>query len=154
MRAVRFDTEWGPGWVGFEEERLMKIVLPGGRPPASETAPAASASGLAAALESYFAGDAPLPLWTAEPVGATEFRRRVYDIVQSIPPGETRTYSQVAAAVGRPEAARAVGAAMAGNPIPPLIPCHRVVGRDGSLRGYAGGLGMKADLLRREGAIP
>ncbi len=74
----------------------------------------------------------------------------IYATVAAIPPGETVTYAEVARCVGRPGAARAVGAAMARNPFPPLIPCYRVVGADGSLRGYAGGLALKRRLLELE----
>ncbi len=74
----------------------------------------------------------------------------IYATVAAIPPGETVTYAEVARRVGHPGAARAVGAAMARNPFPSLIPCHRVVGIDGSLRGYAGGLALKRRLLELE----
>jgi methylated-DNA-[protein]-cysteine S-methyltransferase len=69
----------------------------------------------------------------------------------AIPYGETRTYAAVASQLGKPRAARAVGRAEATNPMPLVIPCHRVLGSDGSLRGYGGGLDMKAALLRIEG---
>ena len=80
----------------------------------------------------------------------TPFRRRVYGIVCAIPPGQTRTYREVAVVAGSPLAARAVGTAMAENRFAPLIPCHRVVGSDGALHGYGGGLKMKQALLLRE----
>ena len=70
----------------------------------------------------------------------------------SIPFGQTSSYSALAAQIGRPSAMRAVGAANGANPIAVIIPCHRVIGRDGSLTGYAGGLTRKALLLRLEGA--
>ena len=82
------------------------------------------------------------------------FRRAVLEETLRIPAGRTRTYGWLAAKVGRPRAARAVGRVMATNPPPPVIPCHRVVGSDGSLHGYGGGLPMKAALLRIEGASP
>ncbi len=69
-----------------------------------------------------------------------------------IPAGETRSYGWLARKVGRPRAARAVGRVMATNPLPIVVPCHRVVGSDGSLHGYGGGLDVKAELLRLEGA--
>jgi methylated-DNA-[protein]-cysteine S-methyltransferase len=84
--------------------------------------------------------------------GATPFLKRVYEAVVEIPPGETKTYAEVAELARRPGAARAVGAAMARNPFAPLIPCHRVVGSDGRLTGYGGGLDMKRQLLEMEGA--
>jgi O-6-methylguanine DNA methyltransferase len=69
-----------------------------------------------------------------------------------IPAGETLTYAEVAARVGKPAAARAVGRVMATNPLPLVVPCHRVVGSDGTLRGFGGGLWMKEALLSAEGA--
>jgi methylated-DNA-[protein]-cysteine S-methyltransferase len=81
----------------------------------------------------------------------TPFQRAVWAALLNIPYGQTRTYGQIAAAIGRPDAARAVGMACGSNPIGIVIPCHRVVGADGSLTGYAGGLELKAQLLQHEG---
>lgn len=81
---------------------------------------------------------------------ATAFQRKVLEALQTIPYGETRTYKDIAAAIGHPKAVRAVGAANAKNPIPIIIPCHRVVGSDGSLTGFGGGLDAKRMLLRLE----
>ena len=75
--------------------------------------------------------------------GMTDFQRKVLGTVWDIPYGETRSYGQIAAQIGVPGAARAVGRANATNPIPLVIPCHRVIGSDGSLRGYGGGDGIK-----------
>jgi len=83
-------------------------------------------------------------------VHATAFRRRVWEALRRIPAGETRSYAQVAAAVGAPGAARAVGSACAANPVAVLVPCHRVIGSDGSLHGYAYGLARKRQLLDAE----
>jgi AraC family transcriptional regulator of adaptative response/methylated-DNA-[protein]-cysteine methyltransferase len=83
-------------------------------------------------------------------VHATAFRRRVWEALRRIPAGETRSYGQIAAAVGAPGAARAVGTACALNPVAVVIPCHRVVGADGSLHGYAYGLARKRQLLDAE----
>lgn len=81
-----------------------------------------------------------------------EFRRAVLRACADIPPGETRTYGDLAAAAGRPRAARAVGTAMATNPLPPLVPCHRVVRGDGRIGNYgAGGTARKIEMLTREG---
>jgi methylated-DNA-[protein]-cysteine S-methyltransferase len=82
------------------------------------------------------------------------FRRAVLEETLRIPAGETRTYGWLAEKVGRPRAARAVGRVMATNPLPIVVPCHRVIGSDGSLRGYGAGLPMKEALLRAEGANP
>jgi len=100
-------------------------------------------------LDEYFAGtrrgfDIPLM-----PEG-TEFQKNVWQALIGIPYGETRTYSDIAETVGSPRAARAVGMANHVNPIPVVIPCHRVVGKSGSLVGYAGGLDMKTKLLEIE----
>ncbi len=83
----------------------------------------------------------------------TEFQLAVWEEMRSIPYGATRAYSEIAQAIGRPRAYRAVGAACAANPLPIIVPCHRVIGRDGSLRGYGGGLELKEALLKLEGAI-
>jgi AraC family transcriptional regulator, regulatory protein of adaptative response / methylated-DNA-[protein]-cysteine methyltransferase len=83
-------------------------------------------------------------------VHATAFRRRVWEGLSRIPAGETRPYGQIAAAVGAPGTARAVGTACATNPVAIVVPCHRVVGSDGSLRGYAYGLARKRQLLDAE----
>lgn len=82
---------------------------------------------------------------------ATEFRRDAWQAARRIPRGAVQTYAQLAATLGRPKAARAVGGAMASNPVPIIVPCHRVVGSDGSLTGYAGGLRLKETLLAGEG---
>jgi methylated-DNA-[protein]-cysteine S-methyltransferase len=103
-------------------------------------------------LARYFEGDIPaLARIPIEP-GGTPFQRAVWDAMRGIEPGTCRTYSRLAAEVGRPQAVRAVGAASARNPIALVIPCHRVVGADGSLVGYAGGVERKRWLLRHEGA--
>ena len=91
-------------------------------------------------------------IFPTEAGGISGFRRAVLEETLRIPAGQTRTYGWLAAKVGNPRAARAVGRVMATNPLPLVIPCHRVVGSDGSLHGYGGGLPMKAALLRMEGA--
>ncbi len=83
---------------------------------------------------------------------ATPFKRAVWEATRAIPRGETRSYGDIAAQVGRPAGARAVGQAMASNPIAILIPCHRVITSDGGLGGYGGHIGMKKRLLEVEGA--
>lgn len=101
-------------------------------------------------LRAYFEGrlrrfDLPL-----DPQG-TEFQKRVWRELETIPFGEIRTYAQVAAAIGEPRAVRAVGAANGANPLPIVVPCHRVIGSSGKLVGYGGGLPMKKRLLELEG---
>jgi O-6-methylguanine DNA methyltransferase len=108
--------------------------------------------GVLAELESYLAGElrefeSPLDL------RGTEFQMKVWRALRAIPYGTTCSYRDIAERIGHPRAYRAVGAANRANPIPIIVPCHRVIGRDGSLTGYGGGLTMKERLLRLEGAI-
>ncbi len=105
-----------------------------------------------AQLGEYFAGKRTrfnLPL---APQG-TEFQQAVWRALLKVGCGQTSTYGALAAAVGRPQAARAVGAAMGANPIPIIVPCHRVIGSDGSLTGFGGGLERKTKLLQLEGSL-
>lgn len=105
-------------------------------------------------LDSYFAGERiefDLPL---APAGSG-FQRAVWAALRDIPYGETATYGEIARRIGRPDAVRAVGAANGSNPIAIVVPCHRVIGADGALTGYAGGLERKRFLLELErGALP
>ena len=101
-------------------------------------------------LDEYFSGQRTTFDMNIDLSETTDFRRAVLEHLTTIPYGETRTYTQVAEAVGRPRAVRAVGSACATNPVPIVIPCHRVLRSDGSLGGYAGGLDMKRTLLELE----
>lgn len=100
-------------------------------------------------LEEYFAGERHQFDLDLAP-DATPFQAQVLEALQHIPYGETRSYQDVAVAVGNPKAVRAVGGANGNNPIPIVIPCHRVVGSDGSLTGFGGGLDSKRFLLDLE----
>jgi len=104
-------------------------------------------------LDEYFDGQRRRFELEVAPAG-TAFQRRVWSEVTQILYGTTISYGDVAARLGNPGAARAVGAANGRNPIPIVIPCHRVVGADGSLAGYGGGVHIKAALLELEGALP
>jgi O-6-methylguanine DNA methyltransferase len=103
-------------------------------------------------LRAYFAGTRHTFDVPVAPPG-TEFQRRVWQAIGAIPFGETESYANLATALGGPQLARAVGAATGANPIPIIIPCHRVIGADGSMTGYGGGLKMKVWLLQHEGAL-
>jgi O-6-methylguanine DNA methyltransferase len=106
------------------------------------------------ALDGYLAGDlAAFASLRVAPRG-TEFQRRVWSALCAIPPGTTCSYTDVARAIGAARAARAVGAANGANPVSIMVPCHRVIGRNGLLAGYAGGVDRKAWLLAHEGAAP
>lgn len=102
-----------------------------------------------AQLTAYFAGQRKSFDLKLDP-GGTEFQRQVLDELQKIPYGTTVTYSDIARRIGRPKAVRAVGAANGRNPIPIVIPCHRVIGADGSMTGFGGGIPTKEALLRLE----
>jgi O-6-methylguanine DNA methyltransferase len=104
-------------------------------------------------LAEYFAGERREFTAPLDPTGAT-FYQRVWTEVARVPYGETRSYGEIAAIVGAPQASRAVGTANATNPLAPFIPCHRIVGSDGRLTGYGPGLPLKLRLLRMEGALP
>ena len=154
-------TAWG--WVGIASspDGLLAVTLPeptqedalkpllerwGGEPLHDDP----RLDGFKRKLQQYFDGqrvlfDEPLDL-----SGATAFQCRVWSVVRDIPYGETRSYGQIARQAGSPGAARAVGRAMATNPVPIVVPCHRVIGSDGSLRGFGGGLDLKRRLLEME----
>ncbi len=103
-------------------------------------------------LREYFAGKRrqfDLPLGAQ----GTEFQHSVWNALREIPYGELRSYRDIACAINREKAVRAVGAANGRNPLPIVVPCHRVIGSDGSLTGFAGGLEMKTQLLQLEGAL-
>jgi methylated-DNA-[protein]-cysteine S-methyltransferase len=105
----------------------------------------------ARALAAYFDGS-PAPLdGVALDLHGTSFQQAVWQALLALPRGTTSTYGAIAVAAGSPAAVRAAGAAIGRNPVSILVPCHRVLGRDGALTGYAGGLAIKQDLLRREG---
>lgn len=104
-----------------------------------------------AALDGYFAGDLAALDGVPVATGGTEFQKSVWAALRAIPAGETRGYGALAAALGKPGAARAVGLANGLNPVGIVVPCHRVIGATGALTGYAGGVERKRWLLRHEG---
>ena len=129
---------------------LTHVLFEDQAPPAGAERDPARCAAAVAQLREYFAGertDFDLPL---SPAG-TEFQRRVWEELRTVAYGCVTDYGSLGARIGRPGAARAVGRANATNPIPIVIPCHRVIGADGTLTGYAGGLAAKLALLRAEG---
>jgi methylated-DNA-[protein]-cysteine S-methyltransferase len=132
---------------------LCRVLWPGEVPPPEARPGADPVLGTAAAqLEEYFAGartafDLPLDL------AGTAFQRRAWLELAAIPYGTTRSYGAQARRLGRPRAARAVGAANARNPVPIVLPCHRLVGARGALTGFAGGLEVKRALLAHEARV-
>ncbi len=115
--------------------------------------PRASRSAAHLALDAYFAGDIRALETVPTATAGTAFQRTVWRALRDIPAGETRSYGQLAAAIGQPRAVRAVGLANGANPVGIIVPCHRVVGANGSLTGYGGGLERKRWLLEFEGAV-
>lgn len=103
-------------------------------------------------LDEYFAGQRRQFELALAPAG-TEFQRRVWQALTEIPYGETWSYGQLATRIGKPRASRAVGAANGVNPIPVIIPCHRVIGANGKLTGFGGGLDTKRQLLELEAGM-
>ena len=161
MRQARLATPFGEIALYATAAGLSRVLLPGEASPALERMPPARASDGApndgdallheacAQLSAYFAGnrrafDLPLDL------RGTAFQRQVWSAVSAIPYSKTQSYQQIARVIERPAAVRAVGAANGANPLPIIIPCHRVIGANGSLTGYGGGLEMKQRLLTLE----
>lgn len=159
-----FETGLGAGGVVAGDEGLLEVFLPFGGETREGVAARIEARYPAAAGESpvtreaadllvrYFAGE---PVSFELPVageGFTPFQWTVYEAVRAIPYGEVRNYSGIAAEIGRPRSARGIGRAMARNPLPIIIPCHRVVGKSGDMTGYSapGGVVSKQWLLTME----
>jgi methylated-DNA-[protein]-cysteine S-methyltransferase len=143
-----FVSPIGPVRLEVWEGRVARIDFARGQF-RSRAVPDATTAGAVRQLDEYFEGarrdfDMDLDL------DGTEFQEQVWRALGRIPFGETRTYGQVAAAIGRPAAARAVGAACNANPISIVVPCHRVVGAGGDLVGYGGGMWRKRWLLEHE----
>jgi methylated-DNA-[protein]-cysteine S-methyltransferase len=151
------DTPIGTLVLFAEGDALVEIRLPGKGDPGATTSTAVPSLppvlvAARAQLAEYFAGARRAFDLRLDPRG-TAFQRAVWRALLSIPYGVTRSYVQIAGAVGKPSASRAVGAANGQNPLAIVVPCHRVIGADGSLTGYGGGLAQKEWLLRHEGAM-
>ena len=159
------DTPIGVLWLACSERGVCKVIFPceGGRevleqwlalylPNSELTATSALLEQTRAELGEYFEAtrhDFTLPL----DVRGSAFYQRVWLALTQIPHGRTVSYGELAHTLGAPKASRAVGAACGANPVPIIAPCHRVLGSDGSLHGFGGGLPLKAWLLRHEGVL-
>ena len=130
--------------------RIEKLLTR--RFPDYEKAPLKNPQGIRDILRAYFEGDRNAFKGLKLQTGGTDFQQSVWRALQKIPHGQTLSYSELAEKVGRPRAVRAVGSANGKNPIAIIIPCHRVIARDGSLAGYAGGVDRKGQLLKLERA--
>ncbi|HSV02581.1 MAG TPA: methylated-DNA--[protein]-cysteine S-methyltransferase [Phenylobacterium sp.] len=136
-------------WRDFEDSMSAWLAR---RYPAAQRREARLPVSIRAALEAYFAGDPGTLDGLAWRGAGTAFQLKVWEALCTIPVGETLSYAGLAARIGRPSAMRAVGLANGANPISVVVPCHRVIGADGSLTGYGGGLARKQWLLTHEGA--
>jgi methylated-DNA-[protein]-cysteine S-methyltransferase len=116
-----------------------------------ELVPGRAPETVRAAVEAYFGGDARALEGVRVTTGGTPFQRAVWAALRTIPAGETWSYGRLASAIGKPSAVRAVGLANGANPVGIIVPCHRVIGANGTLTGYAGGVERKRWLLAHEG---
>jgi methylated-DNA-[protein]-cysteine S-methyltransferase len=150
----RVESPLGPLHVGVSELGLARIAVTS-EPPEQDRLSNGEERvvDVRRQLDEYFAGERrefTMPLdWS----GVTGFRLRALEAMGRVPYGETVTYAELAGRAGNLRAARAAGHACATNPIPIVLPCHRIVGSDGTLRGYMGGIHLKELLLRLEGAL-
>lgn len=150
-RFTGWFTRRGLARLDFPDNAPTAPSRPDGSPPA-EIGPW---QGLAIrAVNQVLAGRQPEKLPPLDWSDATEFQRAVWGELRRIRPGRTRSYIEIAASLGKPKAARAVGNACGANPIPLLVPCHRVLAAGGHLGGFSGGLDWKRRLLEREGITP
>ena len=153
MKYAQVDTPIGKLTVVAADTGIRRILWDGEAPPEGSIEGAGSILDSAVTqIREYFAGtrttfDLPLDL------GGTPFQQKVWLELGSIPFGTTITYGEQARRVGRPQAARAVGAANGRNPVPVVLPCHRVIGSGGALTGFGGGLDTKRSLLRHEADV-
>lgn len=149
-----YDSPIGPLVLSAHTDQLVGLHLPGSDDPIPAGTERATPILKRAAkqLAEYFAGKRTAFDLALAPEG-TAFQRRVWDALLEIPYGETTNYGTIAQRIGRPAASRAVGAANGRNPIAIIIPCHRVIGANGSLTGFGGGLPAKTFLLTHERAI-
>jgi methylated-DNA-[protein]-cysteine S-methyltransferase len=152
MRWIDLTTPVGDLSVATDGAAICRVHFGGysGEPAEPGDALLAAAS---AQMDEYFAGRRTVFDLPLADVGGTEFERAVWAALARIPYAEMRTYGEIAAAVGDPSAARAVGVACNRNRLPVLIPCHRVVGADGKLVGFGGGLSRKRILLELEARV-
>lgn len=150
MDFFQFATPLGTMALASEGDVITHLYLPGRPTPRLVSQPTSLLLEGERQLLEYLSGQRRVFTLPLSPQG-TPFQKRVWQALEVIPWGETRTYRDIAQAVGSPRGFRAVGMANHHNPIPIFIPCHRVVGADGSLTGYAGGLALKQALLALEG---
>jgi len=161
LEIARHPTPLGNVCMALHEDALCALAFEDSQPPLpwilerrfgryESGEPSVGAARIARALAAYFSGELrELDAIAVDP-GGTAFQRAVWSALRAVPAGETVSYAALARGIGRPDAARAVGAACGANPVWLVVPCHRAIGSDGRLVGYAGGLQRKGWLLRHE----
>lgn len=158
-----YETKWGAGAVVFSDKGLAGVLFPSKNEAHLEEEiykkyGAISYDGsqgleLCSTLARYFTGKYAQLIYQVDYGKATEFEILVYENLKAIPYGKSITYAELASLCGRPRAARAVGNAMAKNPVPIVVPCHRVLRSDGGIGGWSGRPGWKETLLELEGML-
>jgi methylated-DNA-[protein]-cysteine S-methyltransferase len=152
MNILTIDSPLGPLQLESDGKHLTAIRFPGKHAAGADSSrPDSVLHAARTQLDEYFAGSRQrfdLPLAAR----GTPFQESVWQALAAIPWGEVRSYRDIACAIGKPKAVRAVGAANGRNPLPIVVPCHRVIGADGSLTGFGGGLPLKVQLLTLEGS--
>lgn len=159
-------TPLGPLWILCDEQfhlraveweehtvRMKQLLELHYRTEGYERVAASNPNGLSRQMKSYFEGDLSIIETLPSATAGTPFQREVWQALRTIPCGQVMHYGQLAEQLGRPGAARAVGAANGSNPVSVVVPCHRVIGRNGTMTGYAGGVQRKEWLLRHEGYL-
>ena len=147
IRHATYPFKFGYLRVSYDDDKLVSIRSQG--QPSEESLPNKLSNQTFKQIQEYLAGERrifDLPFH----MQGTDFQVKVWKALLDIPYGETRSYGQIAAVIGQPRASQAIGGAVGRNPLWILVPCHRVIGSDGSLTGYAGGLAMKKALLNIE----
>lgn len=159
-------TPLGPLWILCDEnfclraveweehsDRMVALLNTHYRSEGYQRIAASNPGGLSQKLQDYFAGDLAVIDTLPTATAGTAFQREVWQTLRTIPCGQVMYYGQLAETLGRASAARAVGAANGSNPVSIVVPCHRVIGRNGTMTGYAGGVQRKEWLLRHEGYL-
>lgn len=156
---ILFETTLGTCGIDWSERGVTHVSLPGprltGTPPHAATGvPRSVREAIARIVALLAGGDDDLRDVELDETGIDDFRRAVYAATRAVGPGATAGYGDIAKAIGRPDAARAVGAALGANPFPIVVPCHRVVASTGALTGFSapGGVATKRRMLEIEGA--
>lgn len=162
----KIDTPLGPLWILCDEqfqlraveweehsERMVQLLGIHYGAQGYQRVESQNPDGLSDKLRQYFDGDLSIIEELPTATAGTAFQREVWQTLRTIPCGQIMHYGQLADQLGRPGAARAVGAANGSNPVSIVVPCHRVIGRNGTMTGYAGGVSRKEWLLRHEGYL-